>query len=279
MALILLEGLDCTGKSTVAKFFQHEHGYEVIHLSAPPKGTTSDQYLQEMVNLISAASTRDIVLDRTHYGELVWPNVYGRKPLLSEEDIDAIREIEESVGVRRIWMNDPNVEAHWKRCVDNKEPLNKAQFVKARSLYSQLAYKYGFESITLQQFIKKFPETEKYNNQESTTTTVTPSDDTTTVQEVNISEPVNPIYAKHIPRKTPEQLKLEKANAINNILLKRILKLKGPIYDELENDIRGFLNDKLRKFFGDSSQELSLTQEEVKFYKTMYKRAIDKGEN
>jgi hypothetical protein len=273
MALILLEGLDRTGKSTVAEFFHQEQGYEIIHLSAPLKGTTPDQYLQEIVDLISAASTRDIVLDRSHYGELVWPIVYGRKPLLTEEDIDAIREIEESVGVKRIWMHDPDTEAHWKRCTDNKEPLNKAQFARARSLYSQFAHKYGFEPITLQQFIKEFPAAEKYNNQ-SSHLIVTVSGDNVQVSDADLSESVSSTPAKYHSGKTPEQLKLEKANAINDILSKKILKSKGLIYDELENEIREFLNQKLGNLFGNqSSKELSLTQEEIKFYKTMYIKA------
>ena len=110
-------------------------------MSAPPKGTTGDQYLQEMIDLISSAATKDIVLDRTHYGELVWPQVYStpqrpRTALLSEEDFELLREIEQSVGTQRIWMTDDDLKAHWQRCVDNKEPLDKAQYTRARGLFS-----------------------------------------------------------------------------------------------------------------------------------------------
>lgn len=278
MALILLEGLDRTGKSTVAKYFEST-GYEVIHLSAPPKGTTQDQYLQEMADIVSSASHKNICLDRSHYGELIWSSVYGRTSLLDEESIDVLREIEDSVGVKRILMTDTNIDAHWKRCVDNKEPLDKVQFTRARALYSTMAHKYGFEVITLPQFLKQFPEAQQFNsitipaNQSSTSVTLT--NDTISLNE-GVTVPNDTTQIKY-PSKTPEQQKLEIANAINDILSKKILKSKGQIYDSLEMDLRDFLNSKLGKLLGNNLNELSFTPEEIKFYKTMYKKAI-KGE-
>lgn len=281
MALVLLEGLDRTGKSTVAAYFE-TLGFEKIHMSAPPKGTTPDQYMQEMVDLISSAANKDIVLDRTHYGELVWPQIYGRKALLDEEMIDALREIEDSVGVQRLWMTDDDLKAHWQRCVDNKEPLDKAQFTRARGLYSSVAQKYGFEKVTLQTFLKQFPDAQVIvdaqgaSNLETKTLQVTQSGDQTTTTEVDMIVAVSSTAAKY-PNKTPQQHKLEVANAINDILDKRILKGKGNVYDGIEAEIRHFLNTKLGKLLGGETSELSLTQEEIRFYKTMYKRANDKG--
>lgn len=286
MALVLLEGLDRTGKSTVATYFE-SLGFEKIHMSAPKKGTSPDQYLQEMIELLQSAATRDLVLDRTHYGELVWPQIYGRKALLDEEMIDVLREIEDAVGVQRIWMTDDDIKAHWQRCVDNNEPLDKAQFTRARGLYSTMAAKYGFEKVTLQAFLKQYPDAQiiadqlKAEDLSTKTMQVTVSGDQTVVSEVDMKNDTT--YVKYPPTagKTPQQHKLEVANAINEILSKRILKTKGAIYDDLENELRQFLNSKLGKLLGGSdSTELSLTQEEIKFYKTMYKRAMnDKGVN
>lgn len=273
MALVLLEGLDRTGKSTVAAYFE-SLGFEKVHMSAPAKGTSPDQYLQDMSDLLTSAATKDIVLDRTHYGELVWPQVYGRKSLLDEEAIEVLREIEDSVGVQRIWMMDNSVEAHWKRCVDNKEPLTKQQFVRARALYSEMAHKYAFEPISLQAFIKKFPDAEQFNNQQSVTVQVTGSGDQQTTTTVDTSgSPVASTQAKY-PSKSAEQSKLEIANAINDVLSKRILKTKGNVYDDLEGEIKSFLNSKLGKLLGGTTNEVALNPEEVKFYKAMYKKAI-----
>lgn len=283
MSLVLVEGLDRAGKSTVAKYFE-TLGFEIVHLSAPAKGTTSDQYLQEMVDLLSSASTKDMVLDRTHYGELIWPQIFNRKPLLSEEDIEALREIENSVGVQRIWMTDDDLKAHWQRCVDNKEPLDRAQFTRARGLYSTMAQKYNFEKVTLQSFIKQFPDAQsivdeqKAANLESKTLQVTSSGNQTVNVEVDLNNgPISTMHIKYPPGKTAEQHKLEVANAINEIMSKRLIKNKGPIFDDLEGEIRNFLNVKLGKLLGGQSGNDSLTLEEVRFYKEMYKRAKDKG--
>lgn len=281
MALVLLEGLDRTGKSTVAAYFE-TLGFEKVHLSAPAKGTTPDQYLQDMIDLISSASNKDIVLDRTHYGELVWPQIYSRKPLLDEEAIEALREVEESVGVQRLWMTDDDLKGHWQRCVDNKEPLDKAQFTRARGLFSSIAQQYGFEKVTLQTFIKQFPDAQAVIDAQAgealaaKTVTVAVSGDTTTI--VDLSGPAVSSTAAKYPSKSPQQHTLEVANAINEILSKKILKTKSPVYDDIENEMRHFLNTKLGKLLGGtSSSELSLTSDEIKFYKLMYKRANDKG--
>lgn len=277
MSLILLEGLDRTGKSTAAAYFE-TLGFEVIHLSAPKKGTSPDQYLQEMVDLLQTASTKDIVLDRTHYGELIWPNIYNRAPLLDEESFEILREIENSVGTQRLWMTDDDLKAHWQRCVDNKEPLDKAQFTRARGLYSSMAQKYGFEKVTLQTFIKQFPDAQAIVDQQDANNLETKTLQVATEVEIS-TELASSTSAKH-PGKTPQQHKLEVANAINDIMSKRIIKTKGFIYDDLENEIRHFLNIKLGKLLGGDGNELSLTQEEIKFYKTMYKRAMnEKGVN
>jgi hypothetical protein len=152
-------------------------------------------------------------------------------------------------------MFDPNVESHWKRCVENNEPLDKPQFIKARSLYFQMAQRFNFESFTLPQFIKKNPGAEMLSDLNS-------NKENLQDKEVKIT-------------KTPEQLKLEKANAINDILSKKILKYKGETYEDIEKDIRIFLNTKLGKLLGNGT-DTSLTEEEVKFYKKMYAKAISK---
>jgi hypothetical protein len=207
-------------------------GFEVIHQSAPPKGQTADLFLEEQMQLISRAAHEDILLDRSYYGEYgVWPKVYGRESLLSDEGLEVLRELEESVGTVRILMYDPNVEAHWKRCVDNKEPLTKVQFVLARKLYGELADKYGFERKTLRDY-----------------------------KEIKVEEPEMKLEepekkATPAPVKlTSEQMKLETANAINEVLGKRIVKQKGLVFDKIENNLRIFLNTELGKILGTKNE-------------------------
>jgi thymidylate kinase len=254
LSLIILEGLDRTGKSSVAKYYESQ-GFEVVHQSAPPKGMTADLYLEEQIQLVSRAAQRDIILDRSYYGELIWPQIYGREALLSEESLEVLGELEESVNTVRILMVDHNVEAHWQRCVDNKEPLTKPQFVRARALFSTMADKYGFVRKTLLDFPEIAP------------------------QEVLTKPPIE--VTKSVvatPKLTNEQIKLETANAINDILSKRLVKQKGPIYDKIETNLRTFLNTELGKILGTKTETINnqFSTEEVDLLKFFCKKLKEK---
>lgn len=255
MSLIILEGLDRTGKSTVAEYYNTQH-YELVHQSAPAKGTTHDLFLEEMMQLITTASHKDVILDRSYYGELVWPAVYGRESLLTEDSLEILKELETTVGVTKILMVDPNVEAHWKRCVDNKEPLTKPQFIKARALFTTLVDSHGFVKKTLQDW----PELVK--------ATVVPE----------FKPNTNPVTVDSLLKLTKEQVKLETANAINDVLSKRILKSKGQIYDQLENNLRTYLNTELGKIFGTKTETSSgqFSSEEVELLKFFCKKLKEK---
>ncbi len=268
MALIILEGLDRVGKTSVAQLFESK-GYELIHMSAPPKGQTADLFLEEMMEIISSAAHRDVVLDRSYYGETIWSKVYGRESLIDDQGIEVLQELEATVGTVRILMHDPNSEAHWQRCVDNKEPLTKAQFVKARSLYSTMADKYGFERKTLKDFPDALQPLPTSSASTSDMANVSPKPDglaktaDTARDEISLS-------------KTKEQLKLERANVINEVLDKRIIKGKGAIYDDVERSVRNFLNMELGKILGTSNPSLTLSNEEIELLKFFCKRLKDK---
>jgi len=253
VSLVILEGLDRTGKSSVAAHFVAK-GFELIHQSAPPKGMTPDAFLEEQMQLVAQAAHKDIVFDRSFYGELVWPQIYGRESLLNDDGLEALRELEESVGVDRILMHDPNVEAHWKRCVDNNEPLTKLQFTKARAAFSAMADKYGFQRKTLQDFpeVLIVPQESKAKAKTETERMVVPP----------------------APKLTNEQMKLETANAINEVLGKRIIKQKGPIFDKIENNLRTFLNTELGKILGTKMENTvgQFTSEEVELLRFFCKR-------
>ena len=193
------------------------------------------------------------MLDRSYYGELCWPQVYGRESLLSEENLEALRELEESVGTVRILMYDPNVEAHWKRCVDNKEPLTKPQFVRARTLFSGIADKYGFERKTLLDYKEIEIVTEE--------------------PKVSPEEPEKKVVVPPV-KLTNEQMKLETANAINEVLGKRIVKQKGPVFDKIEVNLRTFLNSELGKILGTKNeiQTGQFSTEEVELLRFFCKR-------
>lgn len=284
MAWVILEGVDRSGKTTVAKLYE-KRGFKVVHMSAPDRkyvaaGYTGPSYMDEIMDLYMKYNAMDVVFDRSPYGECVWPFVYGRKAQLNEEDIEALKEMEDANQAERFVFFDSNVEAHWKRCVDNKEPLNKNQFNQANLLFERMGNKYDFKRVQLSEFdvatnafvAPVLSDKEKKEQQEAMKNVVTVTNSSPeVVHNVGSSKALKSI----------EQMKLDKANAINDILSKRIIKSKGDIYDELESDIRSFLNEKLGSIFGSTQNKKdSFTNEEVqilKIYVQQLKRKLDTG--
>lgn len=284
MAWIILDGLDRSGKSTLAKLYENQ-GYKLVHLSAPNKkytapGYSGPSYLDEMLDLYMKYNAVDTVFDRSVYGELVWPLVYGRKAQLDEDAFEILKEIESNNETEYYLMYDSNVEAHWKRCVDNKEPLNRNQFNQAGLLFDRLATKHGFTKIQLQEAVNGtancvvpvMTDAEKKKFDDSMKNVITVQNSTSTVV-------INSDDVALKATKSPEQLKLEKANAINDVLSKRILKQKGAQYDNIENDIRDFLTGRLSTIMGGGTSSSSLSKEEIEILKVYCQQIKKKMEN
>ncbi len=269
MAWILLDGLDRTGKTSLADHFKDE-GYEIVHMSAPDKkyrdeGYAGPSYLDEMIDLYMAYDGEDVVFDRTIYGESIWPSVYNRKAQLSNDDIEVLQEFENRNSPMKILMTDKNVAAHWKRCEDNKEPLSKSQFTMARNLFGKLVENYGFIRKELGEFPeviskaenKLTQEREKLEKQGKENLDEPSVDD----ESSRLRDGLPSLHEGQVALSSVERL--HKANAINSILSSRIVKKKGDNFDKLEEDIRGFLENELGRILGEPNSGFSTLQEQI----------------
>jgi thymidylate kinase len=271
MAWVILEGLDRTGKSTVAEHYKRQ-GYKVVHMSAPDKkynqpGYVGPSYLDSLIEIYTANDGLDVVFDRSPYGEFVWPTVYNRAAQLDEEGLEILSEYEQQNSAQKFVMFDANTEAHWQRCVDNKEPLNRSQFNTASLMFNKLAKQHGFQKKQLSDFAGLANEVSKEAKVEQPLRDVSNSSDDTVADhsDLSVSE----------EQKTPEQLKLEKANAINQILSGRIIKKRGEPYDSLDKELRTYLNRQLGAIFGGSPIE-DFSPDEVQILKLMAQRLKSK---
>jgi hypothetical protein len=290
MTWMVIEGLDRSGKSTVAQLYKTK-GFQVVHFSAPnkkytTKGYTGPSYLDDILDQLMQLTGKDVVFDRSWYGELIWPSVYGRQPLLSLEDLEIIREIEDQNDTQRILMHDPDVKAHWQRCVENNEPLDAHQFKHARDLYYRMAEEHGFILKTKTDFDKR---------SESKSEDVNAPNDPVGIRFDESSREI--LDSKHgetneclvevknlqeggiqsMATLTPEQIRLAEANAINDVLSKTIVKMKGEHYSSIENRIRNFLNQELATLLGTQKTQQqvqnSLTEEEVLVIRSLISRS------
>ena len=278
---VFLEGLDRTGKSSVGAMFK-SLGFDVVHMSAPNKkylqeGYVGPSYFEEIIELYTRYSGKNVLFDRTVYGEKIWPQIYGRQSQLDIDDFDYLKEMEEQNETTYILMFDENTDAHWQRCVANKEPLTKHQFLAARALFDILERQNGFRKFQLGDFSAGIPFDVGTVVPKGTKSPVSNSSDdilstaperselikkTQNDRDLGASRgasdiPISPSDNRSSSKGTSrslEQLKLDKANAINSVLSNRIVKRKGEEFDIIEDGIRNFLNSELSKLFGDDKE-------------------------
>lgn len=272
---VFLEGIDRTGKSTVAEIYKKK-GYEVVHMSAPDKkykspGYTGPSYVDDILEMYMKYDSKNVIFDRTIYGEAVWPYVYGREPMLSEEDVEMLQEFEDRNDTDRILMVDSDAAGHWARCVANKEPLNQNQFRIASQLYSKMAHKYRFQPRELKDFVNVQAEVAKSASSDPKQEKPVTVGQNQATSSVNVPTAV----VQAIPEED-ELTKLEKANAIRDVLAKRILKSKGGAFDKLEADIQAFLKNQLANIFSEKPLKVSLSEDEIQVLKVFCQRLKEK---
>jgi hypothetical protein len=285
MAWVICEGLDRVGKSTVAELYKRQ-GFQVIHMSAPNKkykqpGYSGPSYLDEILDMLMEHDGKDVFWDRSWYGESsIWPHVYGREPALSEDELEILQEYEERNEALKILMTDPNTEAHWKRCVENNEPLTHPQFRLANSLYAKLAHKYNFVPKQLSDFNHDISKPKAKNDEQISNVDSEVSENTKTnntrkdIVTSNISIVAN---TKPIHEKNSGLERLEKANAISAILSKRLIKQRGDAFDELEGEVTDFLKGRLEELLGAKKASTpSFAEEEIEILKVFCKRLMEK---
>jgi len=276
MTWILLEGLDRSGKSSVADIYR-EKGFEVVHMNAPSKkyfqpGYAGASYLEEIVDMYTIYAGKDVLWDRTIYGECIWPEVYNRQAMLGLEDLEYLQKLEYNNNAVRYVMYDENTEAHWKRCVDNKEPLNRLQFVQAGRLYDELAIKYNFEKKQLSDF-EASEGTDRDAGQDAETGPVANNVDSVGDVRSDSAERTAKLKVGTSERSLEE--KLERANAIRDLLGTAIVRKKGQVFKKLDEEIKVFLEQELEDIFTEPKKD-DFTQEEVQVLKIYAQRIREK---
>lgn len=104
MTVLMIEGVDRIGKSTLSQYFIDDHGFRMVHMDKPEGNNSAERaYYQKgsykmLFDMIKACggSNRDsrILLDRAHLGELVYGPIYRGDSGL---DLDYIFEMEDTV--------------------------------------------------------------------------------------------------------------------------------------------------------------------------------------
>lgn len=79
--ITIIEGSDGTGKTTYAKRLSEQRNAMYLHASHPMSYDWVEEYIRPI-------KEQNMVLDRWHVGELVWPQIYGRTSLFDDDQFD-----------------------------------------------------------------------------------------------------------------------------------------------------------------------------------------------
>lgn len=115
--IIIIEGVDKTGKSTLAKKVSEETGYPVVHLGVPPdKG-----YYRKLRRLINKGK-EGVIFDRFHWGDVAYHGITREKRALTPEEFTKIEGRLDELGAVVIYCHS-GFNAIWRRFKEDKEEL------------------------------------------------------------------------------------------------------------------------------------------------------------
>jgi hypothetical protein len=95
--LIILEGVDRTGKTTLASFLAEAIDAPVIHKGPPSATDGITEYLAPLSGY-RPGSGRHLICDRWHWGEMIWPKIFTRDALLDKRMFLYIENVLDELG-------------------------------------------------------------------------------------------------------------------------------------------------------------------------------------
>lgn len=141
-SIVVIEGPDGAGKSTLVNHLMNTYGYAMYHSSSETKND-----LDYHLDLLNVPEDK-VVLDRYNLGEIVYPIVYGRQPKMGPYEQHQIMKKCEELDVIYIifYASDFNTlkERLFKRgdtqqVLDNAERIN--EVFKNFAIYFSMTYK------------------------------------------------------------------------------------------------------------------------------------------
>lgn len=111
--LLIIEGPDGSGKTSLAEQLSKQTGYPIIHRSQPKSDEEKAVMFEEYLQL--AKSGKNAILDRCWYSEMVYGPVMRDASVLSYPDMYQIESAAAKHGAIIIYCTD-DVKVLWNRC-------------------------------------------------------------------------------------------------------------------------------------------------------------------
>lgn len=271
--LIILEGFACVEKTKIAKMYE-KMGYKLVSFPKPDKKFFDKEYIgssyfESLMDIYMDVllNNVNVVFDKSPLSEMFYARYDNRKPLISLEDYEELRSIEENHEPMRIFIFEPDVNKHLNlyNKINKTKPLGIKTFMAMNAEFKTMAESYGFISKTTEEAINMAKNNKKEEVVEEAPKPKEPA------------KSIAPIQNKQKDSKETidVEYRLNVANAINKILKKRIIKGTGDICDGIELEIRKFLEAKVAALFNGQTQD-TFDEKEINVLKMMAQRVINK---
>lgn len=107
--LIIIEGADCTGKTTLARALMEtdvENGMTYITKGPPVHKNPIREYLWPLSKYVPGDGFH-YICDRWHIGEMVYPSIFNRESILTAHSFKLIDDVIARIGGLVVYLNPP----------------------------------------------------------------------------------------------------------------------------------------------------------------------------
>lgn len=130
--LLVVEGLDRTGNTTLTTQLARDHGLEYVHYSKPEQHPL-DEYCRPL-----EGPPPKRVVDRYHWGERVWPKIFNRASDFDEAMFHYTELALESRGAVEI-LTDRAADEIAEQCVEEGEPLQPEDVIRTAAEFNAVS--------------------------------------------------------------------------------------------------------------------------------------------
>jgi len=132
--IIIIEGPDLAGKSTLVKQLNINNDFEVVHFDKPvPNFDFHESYLNVL-------DKENVILDRYFFSEIVYSKIFGRQCKVSKETVQQIKEKLKNKPHQLIFVN-PGIDTLKRRYRERgDEIISESQIEKIVQEYENLFF-------------------------------------------------------------------------------------------------------------------------------------------
>ena len=152
--IIIIEGPDGSGKTTLAKQLSQQTGWSIVHRSQPKSEEEKAQMMQGYIDALKMG--KNMIFDRCWYSEMAYGPTMRDESVISYPQMYALEALAAKHGALIIYCTD-KPDTLWRRCQKRGEDyiIHKADFIDICEAFEEImsvphripVVKYGYQDL------------------------------------------------------------------------------------------------------------------------------------